>query len=119
MVDSDRDAGGVFERELGGNLLHEFHVPHAQIACNGATRGPGGDVFATHGWYAPSYPDLIRWDANGTVLEEKAIWPVEIIPVRILWAGVVPEPASTALMIAGVAVLNMMRPVLRHRQLQF
>src|SRR4029079_1766388 len=47
MVDSDRDAGGVYERDLTGTLLHQFHLPIAQTNCNGATRGPGGDVFGT------------------------------------------------------------------------
>src|SRR5207244_3519890 len=94
VVDEDRDAGGVFERDLAGNLLREFHVPHAQTDCNGAVRLPGGDIYGTHALYALSYPDLIHWSADGTVLEERAIWPREIQTGRILWAGSVPEPGA-------------------------
>jgi hypothetical protein len=101
MVDGDRDAGGVFERDLAGNLLHEFRVPHPQTSLNGAVRLPAGDIYGTHDWYAPSYPDLIHWSADGAVLEEKAIWPVQIKTGRILWAGSVPEPN----LLAGVGAV--------------
>src|SRR4051812_45920659 len=94
MVVGDRDAGGVYERDLEGNLLHEFHVPHPQTYAYSAVRMPGGDVYGTHGPYGPSYPDLVHWSADGTVLEEKAIWPVEIETGPILWAGSVPEPGA-------------------------
>jgi hypothetical protein len=95
MVDFDRDAGGAFERDLAGNLLRAFHVPQVSTYCNGAIRMPSGDIYGTHDWYAPSYPDLVHWSADGTVLGEKAIWPVEIKTGDILWAGSVPEPALT------------------------
>jgi hypothetical protein len=114
MVDGDRDAGGVYERDLAGNLLHEFHVPHQQTEINGAVRLPGGDVFGTHEIYGPLYPDLLHWRADGTVLEEKAIWPVQIIPGEILWAGNVPEPEAGALMLFGIHFAAL-RPERRQR----
>src|SRR5262249_2516128 len=58
VVDRDRDAGGVFERDLNGVLLHQFHVPIAQTTCNGATRGPGGDVFGTSLDFSA---DVVQW----------------------------------------------------------
>jgi len=105
MVDTDRDAGGVFERDLDGILLHQFHVPHAQISCTGATRGPGGDVYGTHDVYAPSYFDLVRWSGDGIVLDQKTLSPVEIKTVAVLWAGSVPEPGVAALMMTGINLL--------------
>jgi hypothetical protein len=104
ITDYDRDAGGVYERDLAGSLLHAYHVPHRQIPCDGATWGAGGDVYATHHSYAPSYPDIIQWTASGTVVQERAVWPVEITTVRILWAGAVPEPGSAAFVLAGLLV---------------
>jgi hypothetical protein len=101
MVVGDRDAGGAYERDLAGNLLHEFHVPHRQTYLNGAVRTPNGDVYGTHDLYSPSYPDLVHWSAGGSVLDDRAIWPVQIVPGEILWAGSVPEPASTILAICS------------------
>jgi hypothetical protein len=100
VVDADRDAGGVFERDLAGHLLHEFHVPQASTYCRDAVRLPGSDVYGTHDVYAPLYPDLIHWGADGTVLEERTIWPREIKTGRILWTGSVPEPATSGLAVA-------------------
>jgi hypothetical protein len=108
-IDTDRDAGGVYERDLSGVLLQQFHVPHAQIPINGATRGPGGDVFGTHSPYPPSYYNSIHWSADGAVLDQKAIWPVEVRPARLLWVGNVPEPRSTVLVLLGFSPLLMIR----------
>jgi hypothetical protein len=104
-VDTDRDLGGVFERDLNGALLRRFHVPHAQVGIYSATRGPGGDVFGTHDLYGPLYPDLAQWSANGSVNDDKAIWPVQISTTRILWAGVAPEPgiAAVVCLVVGLA----------------
>jgi hypothetical protein len=111
---SDSDAGGVYERDLAGNLLHEFHLPHSGIATHSAVRMAGGDVYGTHDWYAPSYPDLIHWGADGAVLEERAIWPVEIKTGEILWAGSVPEPGGGALLALGINLFSF-RPGRRPR----
>jgi hypothetical protein len=104
MVDSERDGGGVFERDLSGNLLRQYHVSYPQTAAQGAVQMPDGDIYGTHGLYAPPYPDLVHWSADGTVLEEKAIWPVQILPGEILWAGAVPEP-SCATGVTGTCVV--------------
>jgi hypothetical protein len=101
IVDHDRDAGGVFERDLTGNLLHQFHVPAPSTYCNGAVRLPDGDIYGTHAAYSPSFPDLIHWSADGVILEDRAIWPREIAPGRVLWAGSVPEPN----LLAGVGAV--------------
>jgi hypothetical protein len=103
VIDTDRDAGGIFERDLTGTLLRQFHLPVAQVGISGATRGLGGDVYGTHSWYPPSYYDETRWSASGTLIDQKAIWDVAITPTRILWVGNIPEPATGLAVLAGVA----------------
>jgi hypothetical protein len=102
LVDPDRDAGGAYERDLNGMLLQQFHLPIAQTNCNGATRGPGGDVFGTSNNLSV---DIVHWLPNGTVVGTLDVYPTNITPVRILWAGIVPEPGTTALLIAGISIL--------------
>lgn len=102
IVDADRDAGGVYERDLGGALLHQFHLPMAQTNCLGATRGHGGDVFGTADI---STQNIVHWQADGSVVETLHVFPSGVIPVRILWAGVVPEPGPAALLTAAALAL--------------
>jgi hypothetical protein len=102
MVDPDRDAGGVYERNIGGTLLRQFHVPVPQTFCFGATRGPGGDIFGTT---SNLVIDVVHWLPNGTVAGTFDVYPNSITPARILWAGIVPEPGTAALVVAGVSVL--------------
>ncbi len=40
----------------------------AQVGIEGATRGPGGDIFGTNEWYPPQYYDEVHWNEDGTVL---------------------------------------------------
>ena len=106
IVDADRDFGGVFERDLNGTLLREFHVPRPQVTCSGATRGPGGHVFGTTSNFDI---DLINWRPDATVAATIDVYPVNITAVRVLWAGVVPEPGPGALLIVGIAAISNMR----------
>lgn len=105
MVDTDRDAGGVFEREINGALLHEFHVPVAQVSVRGATRGPEGNVFGTTSRFSI---DIVDWRFDGTVLRTIDVYPVEITTVSILWAGIVPEPTG-GLVAAGISLFLLRR----------
>ena len=107
VVDADRDLGGVFERALTGTLLHQFHVPIPQTDCTGATRGPGGHVFGTTDDF---FADVVDWRPDGPVARTIDVYPVEITPVRILWAGLVPEPQSTGLLTA-ITALYLIRTV--------
>ncbi len=108
IVDYDRDAGGIFERDLTGNLLRQFHVPVAQTATNGVTRGPDSHVFGTTDDF---FVDLVDWRPDGSVARTINVYPVQITPVRILWAGIVPEPTAplTILCIGLSASLRLRR----------
>jgi hypothetical protein len=106
-IDRDRDAGGVFERDFDGNLLQQFHIPIAQTTCNGATPGPGGVRFGTSSNFNL---DVVEWRPDGTVTRTIDCYPVEITATRILWAGIVPEPGATALIIATATALTVKRP---------
>jgi hypothetical protein len=107
VVDADRDLGGVFERDASGTLLRVFHVPVAQTFCYSATRGPDSHVFGT-----TSKPDIdiVEWRADGSVGRTIDCYPTEIHPVRILWAGIVPEPGPFFLLIVGIAAIGHVRP---------
>jgi hypothetical protein len=107
VVDEDRDAGGVYERDLNGLLLQQFHVPIAQTNCYSATRGPAGHVFGTTNDF---FADVIDWDANGAVSTTVNVYPVQITPVRILWAGTVPEPTPAITVIGGLCLTFSYRP---------
>jgi hypothetical protein len=100
VVDADRDLGGVFERDLNGDRIREFNVAVVQTFCYSATRGPGGDVFGT-----TSKPDIdiVRWRPDGSVASTIDCYPFDVHPVRILWAGTVPEPGTTALWAAAAS----------------
>lgn len=113
LVDPDRDAGGVYERDLGGALLQQFHLPIAQTNCNGATYGPNGDIFGTSNNLAI---DVVRWRPDGTVAGTFDVYPNNITPVRILWAGLVPEPAALTVLIACLSVV-VVRPSRRREPL--
>ena len=111
LIDSDRDAGGVFERDLNGALLQQFRVPIPQTNCNGATRGPGGDVFGTTNDF---FADVVHWRPDTTVVRTIDVYPVQITAVRILWAGIVPEP-SNGVVLALSSVLLVARSRARLR----
>jgi WD40 repeat protein len=98
VVDADRDLGGIFERDLTGGLLEEFHVPRAQTTSYSATRGPGGDVFGTT---SDLVSQVVRWHPDGSVADTHSVYPVDVHQVRILWAGVVPDPGSTTIAVAA------------------
>jgi hypothetical protein len=109
MSDNDRDAGGVYERDLNGTLLRQYHLPLAQTSCNGATWGPAGDVFGTTNALST---DIVHWRQDGTVLGTFDIYPDSITPVQILWAGTVPEPrASVVLLVGATVTLYVKRPI--------
>ncbi len=112
-IDRDRDAGGVFERDLDGILLRQFHIPLAQTTCNGATRGPAGEVFGTSSNFNL---DVVEWQSDANVVRTYDVYPVEITAARILWAGVVPEPGGAVLSVAGVFALHLLRPARTRRQ---
>jgi WD40 repeat protein len=105
VVDADRDLGGIFERDLTGGLLEEFHVPRVQTTSYSATRGPGGDVFGTTGYFGM---DVVHWRQDASVAATIDCYPVEIGAVRILWAGVVPEPGSSTIAV-GAGCLSLLR----------
>jgi WD40 repeat protein len=107
VVDADRDLGGVFELDLSGALLEQFHVPVAQTNCYSATRGPDGHVFGTTG---DRFIDIVDWFSNGTVARTLDVYPNDIGAVRILWAGQVPEPGTTTFVAVGIPLLFVMRP---------
>ncbi len=104
IVDADRDAGGVFERDLSGILLREFDVPLPQTFVFSATRGPNDDVFATTGHLTL---DVVHWHADGSVAGTINVYPFDKSTVRIIWAGVVPEPTSAVIAI-GVGCLSVL-----------
>jgi hypothetical protein len=106
-IERDRDAGGVFERDLNGALLREFHIPIAQTTCNGATRGPGGDVFGTSN---DLFVDIVRWLPDGTVAGTLDLYSSTTVPTRLLWADAVPEPGPIVVLIVGIPLLNVTRP---------
>jgi hypothetical protein len=112
IVDADRDLGGVFERDLSGALIREFNVPAAQVGLYGVTRGPGGDVFGTAGKFriANTYYDTVHWQSDGAVAASIVAYPVQISSVKILWAGLVPEPGMSATMIVIILVASAIRP---------
>jgi hypothetical protein len=99
-IDRDRDAGGVFERDLNGALLQQFHIPIAQTTCNGAIFGPAGDIFGTTSNAAIG---VVEWGPNGSVVRTLAV--SEFTQARILWAGSVPEPGSVAIAVTAFALL--------------
>jgi hypothetical protein len=109
-IDRDRDAGGVFERDLNGALLGQFHIPIAQTTCNGATRGPGGDVFGTN------FSGIIEWRPDGSIANTFSVDGFN--PTRILWVGNVPEPQALAL-IGGYAGISLKRRTRSRDRLQF
>jgi hypothetical protein len=106
MDDPDRDAGGVYERDLNGALLRQFHMPVPQVGINSVTRGPGGYVFGAAGKYRidHTYFDVADWQSDARFVSNIAAYPVEISTGRILWAGIVPEPISPTL-IGGLICL--------------
>jgi outer membrane protein assembly factor BamB len=108
VIDEDRDAGGVFERDLNGVLQGQFHIPVAQTGCNGATRGPQGHVFGTSDDF---FVDVVNWNADGSVAGTLNVYPSQITAARILWAGSAPEPGTGALLLVGLSALNLLRPV--------
>ncbi len=89
VVDNDRDLGGVYERDLTGALLREFHLAIAQTEIRSATRGPNGDVFGTTG---DATMQVVRWNESGSIAGFFSVYPSNVHQVRILWAGNVPEP---------------------------
>jgi len=115
VVDADRDLGGVFERDLTGALLREFNVPRPQVTCFSATRGTGGHVFGTTSNFDI---DVIDWHADATVARTIDVYPVNITAVRILWAGSVPEPGATTVLIVGIWMLGLTRPTRSPGRLQ-
>jgi hypothetical protein len=115
VVDQDRDAGGVYERDLAGTMLREFHVPQPQVSLYSATRGPSGNVYGAAGKYRFDDPpyiyyDAVGWSADGMVATPIACYPVQISAVRILWAGTVPEPATVGLLSAVTLTFMVRRP---------
>jgi hypothetical protein len=110
MVDGDRDAGGVYERDLTGALLQQYHIPIAQTNCNGASLGPGNDLFGTTN---DLFVDVVHWHSDGGVAGTFNIYPSTTVPGGILWAGLVPEPEATVFLIAMAWVLAAERRTLR------
>ena len=108
IVDGDRDLGGIFERNLIGQLMQDFHVPIPQTDINGATWGPGGNVFGTTDDFAL---DVVRWNSDGTVGGTRDVYPSNVTAVRILWGGLVPEPDIAAVLVAMSAGLCTRRPI--------
>ncbi len=102
MIDTDRDAGGVFERDVTGVLLRQFHVPMAQVGLNGATRGPVDDVFGTTSDFQL---DVVDWHPDTSVARTVDVYPTQISPVSILWTGTVPEPSTPVALICNACLL--------------
>jgi sugar lactone lactonase YvrE len=105
-IDRDRDAGGIFERDLSGTLVRQFHIPRPQVTCNGATRGPDGGVFGTTSNFDI---DVVAWHPDATVAGTFDVYPATVSAARILWAGTVPEPEAVVVLTAGVGVLRVTR----------
>ena len=102
VLDIDRDLGGVFERDLTGGLVRQFHVPVPQTGTNGVTRGPGGHVFGTTDDF---FVDVVDWQPGGTVARTINVYPVQITAANILWAGIVPEPSGAIIVSASCLIL--------------
>jgi hypothetical protein len=108
VLSLDYDRGGVWERDLSGTTVREYHIPVDRSDCNGMTWGPDGDVFGTT---AEFYVDVVRWQHGGGVLNTWDVYPVQIVQGRVVWAGLsVPEPAALAVLAAGAFVAGTMRP---------
>ena len=101
---ADNNSGRLFERNTDGALVRVFDAP-GFASTYGATRGPGGDVFATNYENDAVY----RWAADGTFLGSTALTGGLDGPINILWAGnsvpAVPEPGTIALTLLGAAGL--------------
>lgn len=95
-------SNGVIETDLNGNALRTFTTPE-NAAIISATRGPDGDVFAAA--RTSDVNKIFRWHANGDYVSTTTL-PPDVNPLNpavIVWAGVVPEPTTSAITLLVVA----------------
>jgi hypothetical protein len=91
---------GVYERTTSGVFVRFFTSASPSSVIFGVTRGPNGDVYATH-----TNNTIDRWNSTGALISTTSIAANVSLPINIVWAGN-PFPTTAANVIVSGRVMT-------------